>query len=363
MSSPVLPLDDRRPGPAGNDRPPIGGFFELDLGVHPGNWQAASVSIKSLWFDGELSVLAFRTGRSAFRHLLANLPARTAFLPSYLCRAMAMVAQDSGWQVRFYELNEDLSPALGGLAMAEVGDLVLAVDYFGRPPNAAFRRFAEARPDIVWVEDRAQALLPAAEPWGAFVLYSPRKLCGVPDGGYLVARSKVIRPPDLAPPAFPVPLLAPALLRFEDPAGCDNDRWYAAYRAAEDAMPTAAVAPTRLTGELLGRLDAVAFATRRRENYAALAGLLPGRSLWGGSTPDWVPQFFPLATERAGAIASELARQRIFCPRLWPELAQAASAQARHLAAHLLFLPCDHRYSPSDMVSVAAAFAGASKGA
>ena len=75
------------------------------------------------------------------------------------------------------------------------GDAVLVVSYFGNPIAPSWCTLSRQRPEIVWIEDRAQALWPNSNPMGSWVVYSPRKLIGVPDGGVLVRHGDPLEEP------------------------------------------------------------------------------------------------------------------------------------------------------------------------
>ena len=77
------------------------------------------------------------------------------------------------------------------LADVNEGDVVLFIDYFGFPCDAECARAAKQRG--AWVlEDACQALLSKHVGAAAdYVIYSPRKFLGVPDGGVLLANRGV----------------------------------------------------------------------------------------------------------------------------------------------------------------------------
>src|SRR5581483_4064910 len=153
--------------------------------------------------------------------------------------------------VGFFAVDERLDPDPDALdRQLEPGDAVVVIDYFGRLPPVALRALAARRRDVQWIEDRAQRLDPA-DGWGDFLIYSPRKLVGVPDGGVVVARGPLPALP--APRARPATLQAPSgLLRLEDDAA--SETWFARFREEEAAHSAAPEAISRLTRLLLERL-------------------------------------------------------------------------------------------------------------
>jgi hypothetical protein len=322
----------------------IGGVLPLHLPGRP----AAPHSVEGLWRRAGRSWSTYRSARGAFVDLLARLGPRTVWLPAYLCTTLADAARAVAGQLRFYPLDGQLEPDVEALTAAP-GDVVLVVHYFGRPPGAGLRALAAARPDIVWVEDRAQALDPAVPPFGDVLLYSPRELLGVPDGGVLVGVRHAFGGSSGAPGPEAAELARPLLLRLE--AEEHNDLWYGAYRASEAAMPSGPAPMSRLTEALLARIDVEPVARARRDNYARLHAALADLALFPDPEPAWVPLGLPVRVVDAAALARRLALRRVFCARHWGELPSDADAFAREhrLARELLTLPCDQRYGAADM--------------
>lgn len=340
---------------------PIGGFFGIELPTAIG-----AASVRARWqLPGPQA--AFATARSAFKGLLDALTSGSVFVPAYLCPEMTAVVPAA--RRRFYPVDARLSPQVPFLAArVKPGDLVLAVDYFGRPPGAEFLDYVARQPDVHFVEDCAQALATGRAAWGDWQLYSPRKLVGVPDGGLLVARSAraaATRLADSVPGdcATAVDRARAQWMRYEDEGEEHNDLWYPIHSAKEEAFGVARTRISRLTWELLERLDMEAIATARRSNHAVLAGLLADVALVGGPAEGWVPMGFPVRVpaQRRDAIRQRLFDARIFPAVHWEHLAAPAEefAPEHVLAASELTLPCDQRYTAAQMERLAVAFRAA----
>ena len=110
-----------------------------------------------------------------------------------------------------------------------------------------------------------------------------------------------------------------------------------------------------LTENLLRGID-YAFAERqRRENFRTLASLLDGYNLLSvREVPG--PFAYPLMLENGMALKKCLAAENIYVPTLWPELLQSfpSGSTEYRLAADILPLPVDQRYSTEDMQYLAA---------
>ena len=346
----------------------IGGFLPLDPGPPLGCGGTESVAER--WRAGAAAWHGFRNGRSALAlgACAAFAPIRRLWMPAFACRALeegAQAALQAGLagECAVYPLRPDgpleADPAFLARHVAP-GDAVLVIAYFGAPPGPALRDLAARRPDVIWIEDRAQALWPGPA-WGDALLYSPRKLLGVPDGGYLhlspqgAARARTLQ----AEPPSPIPPSPwPALRRFEDESA--RAEWFPPYRAAEARARVGPGAPSRMTGALLARQDFGAIAACRRANHALLASLVPAHFQLLLALDGGVPLGLPLLLPDAAATAARMAEAAIFCPVLWPEPSDPGPcARARALAGRVLLLPVDQRYGPEEMERVASVFRSA----
>jgi hypothetical protein len=331
--------------------PPIGGFFELHDPAEGGS----GPSVLEAWTGGR-AYAAFANARSAFAALAAVWPAATVWLPAFVCvDVMDGLARD---RVRFYPVEEGFAPDLGTLEVeAQDGDVVLLAAHFGLPVGRAARRFAERRRDLVFIEDRAQALGPDLGAGADYALYSPRKLLGVADGGILVAL-------DAAAP-LPQPTTAAAdaddlwrapLLRHADPLGVDNARWHAANQAKEAAMRAGPEAITPRSLAILSSTSMASLAEPRLANWRTLDARL---RRWSAlpSEPQAPPLGYVLrlpADIRARLLAA-LHAERIFAAVHWPQIAAPEADFPREAAwtRELVTLPCDHRYGEAEMRRIA----------
>ena len=324
----------------------VGGFFGLALAdIAP--------SRKSLWnmlVGGASTAIDFSCARAAIIWLLGRKvrPGARVWLPDYCCPELTRAIRRARFELKLYPVGSDLAPDIRGLAGLRAGDAAIAVDYFGRLPSRAFRAFVRAHPDILWIEDRAQALDPGPA-WAPWAVYSLRKIAGVCDGALLVsadqkltAGRRMSRPLDAA-------TSAPELLRFEDMDGSRNDEWYAAYRKRERRITDEPLPASRLARALAERLPFEAIRAARRANYAALHDRIGERCIWPERLGRWTPFAFPLVVDDARAVVQTLARRQIFCARHWAVLPRGAGEDALCLAGRLVSLPCDQRYCPADM--------------
>lgn len=334
--------------PADPPRRAIGGFFALETTRRI----PAADSVLGLWSKAGRLAGAFRNARSALLYVIETERPRRLWLPAYICPEIEAVAAVAGVPVLRFGIEADLSPRLAELDPRLVpGDAVLAVDYFGRAPSAAFRGLVASRPEIAWIEDRAQAFDPGIDPWGRWVIYSPRKILGTPDGG-LVYRVDGAPTPE---PAYKDDgdrsFLLPPLMRLDDGDGVPRNDTYLAYRDSEKRMssghaPISRTACRALAGSAASRITAI-----RRQNFRILAREFADIGLIAIHDPDFTPLGFPVLVPDAAAFTASLARDGLFVPRHWPRLSvdnPQFSFEAR-LARQEATLPCDQRYSEDDM--------------
>jgi hypothetical protein len=208
---------------------PVGGFF----GLHEPESCAEEQSILARWTTGR-RFAAFVSARSALDSLIEMTVPKKIWLPAYICEGL--IADSWRDRARFYPLV-GLEPHVVSLDHAAAAcDMVLAIDFFGFPPQDEFFRFVRRRTDLLFVENRAQALDPGTEPWGDCTLYSPRKLVGVADGGILVAErpGRTVPQPSERPDS--VALWTAPLLRYEDITEEYNQTWHEAHQAKKAWM-------------------------------------------------------------------------------------------------------------------------------
>ncbi len=328
----------------------IGGFFPLA----PGG-EASSNNYLSLWDVDLKNSLFFHNLRSAFWYLLTSAKPRKIWLPAYICPAMNQAAVKSGTTTEFYPINENLSPDVSFLeSRLESGEGVVAVDYFGRNPGEGFLQLVKETNDIIWIEDRAQALNPSDHTWGDYILYSPRKLIGVPDGGILVSNSGEL--PSPANETLQTSRFVEAYrLRQQDLDEENNDKWYSIFSQYETEMVPGLLAMSDISMNILSSTDPNPHIRQRSENYEVLFETLEDIALFKKATDSFTPLGFPIKVSNCMAIAAQLASRRIFVPRYWPELpSEVREFGFEHsLAESVLVLPCDHRYGDAEMLTIA----------
>lgn len=324
----------------------IGGVFALEETAR----QPDSESLLARWSKGAKASHLFHNARSALHHVLLTMAPKRCWLPAYLCPEILQAVPD-GLTVRYYPVGSALDPEFEALEnRLQPGDAVLGIAYFGRPMPVAWHALVQRRPDIVWIEDCAQALDNSERAFPYVRIFSPRKLLGAPDGGVLVDCDGRLPAPFLEPIRGDT-FIEPYRLRAADPAGDSNDQWYAAFRAAEDLMAVSLEAISDKSRKILEQTPVAPLIEARRRNYRVLLETLSAHALFDGAPDEWAPLGFPMRFAGADALCTWLADRRIFIPRHWRNLPSptAEFPEEHALSQDLLTLPCDQRYGEDGM--------------
>lgn len=293
---------------------------------------------------------AYSCARSALA-VVARWGTGRLWLPAYLCRALYDGAVASGREIAWYGVDSRLNPDFSEIPPNE---RVLVIDYFGRSPAQGVNNPLVSRPDLGWIEDRAQALDCRTAPFAPFLIYSPRKLVGVGEGGLLVGSGPFpLAEKPLQDEAF---FWAANDLRCADPDGLDPAAWRGAFIAREAAFEPGGMAMGHRTFLALNGFDWQPEAAARRSNWEVLARELADLALWPEQTVEFAPLAYPIIVEDAEAMVTHLASHRIWAPRHWADLPSPTRfAEAHALSRQCLSLPLDGRYGPEEMARIVAA--------
>lgn len=347
-----LPLADDTPEVS--DARAVGGYFELALEDIP----PLRGSVWEAW-TGDREYARFFNLRSALFRWLWQHGVSTLWLPTYCPPIVESNRLQCQFTRKFYSVGNRLEPASDFLAEVQPGEAVLTINYLGKPLPDAFCAALAARGDILWVEDRAQSLMPGKDSRAHAVIYSPRKLFGVPDGGVLVGKG-ARELEDWCLPTVPSAVSERHTLlaeRFERPDLMDSPhdlRWLK--HDMEHQLSRSRM--SRATEALLRRIPLEDTAQRRQSNWKHLYEELGELCLWRIEHPDFAPYAFPLLIPEGfptEILHTLLARQHVLCRRMWYPLALPKNLYPleESLAKRLLLLPCDQRYTERDMKQLA----------
>jgi dTDP-4-amino-4,6-dideoxygalactose transaminase len=236
--------------------------------------------------------------------------------------------------------------------------MVVVIDYFGFPFEMGWEEEARGRGAVV-VRDACQALLSTAESVRSdYHVYSPRKFLGIPDGGILTGTTVVPeerRQLEEAPAEWWLGgLVATVLRRSFDRHGGVRD-WFELFQRYEATAPVGTYRMSEVSRRIIEATDHAALAERRVRNYRVLADLLGDIALFPNLPAGVVPLGFPVRVPSRDKLRKALFDREIYPAVHWPvpSAVPGRFAEPRRLAAEVMTLPCDQRYSPGTMERVA----------
>ena len=335
----------------------IGGVFGL---AEP--WPLAGPKEVANWPFQRKDCYRLANGNSAFWLLARTLQPRKVWLPSFLCCSTVRAFREAGVQVEFFPIDEQLHVAdEHWLEEVVKGDLVVRINYFG------FRNtdpvFPAAKDRGAWlVDDAAQALLTREIGHDSdFVVYSPRKFVGIPDGGVLVARKpfeilEALRP---APAQWWLEAFSTVLLRREhDQSGASGD-WFSRFQHSETTSPVGPFCMSTLSASMLDHcFNFDEIAGQRRRNFLHLSDRLSEWACFPELPDDVVPLGFPIQVDNRELVRQALFENRIFPPVHWPidGTIPPQFVESLNLSNKIMTLVCDQRFGASDMERTADIF-------
>lgn len=298
------------------------------------------------------------TARSGLALVVEQLRPGRVWMPSYLCEVMLKAVASS--TVRWYAIDSKLRIASHKWTReVRPQDLVVFIDYFGFPTDADLVQAVKERQ--AWVlEDACQALLSAVtSPLSDFVLYSPRKFLGVPDGGIVIMNNRELPLPDQLPgppPEWWLRAVHASVLRHEFDRFGGERGWHDLFGQVEAGGPIRPCRMSELSQLLLKyHFDYRSIADRRKTNYQTLLQMLGEYALFGELPEGVVPLGFPVRLGNRDEVRRQLFEEKIYPPVHWIiEGAVPKAFDGSHkLSKQILTLVCDQRYDSSDMERMA----------
>lgn len=309
------------------------------------------------------NALTYRSGRDALKAAALVLKGGygRVLLPALCCESMVSPFTKHGITPVFYRSHPDYTADLADVREKLTDDSILLYEpYFGIDPfrREDLLRLKEEFPGVVLLEDRTQDLLRVRteESLADITVASIRKWTAVPDGGLLWSH-RFSPAPGINDPQFGL-LRHDAFLKktayHQSGDATLKDEFRHAFAQANELLDVSpqpvAMGEESLT--LLKKLDFAKIYALRQENARTLLSILKDAPVTLiTEKPEISTLYFPVLVEDQSGVQSALAKMGIYCPVIWPvpEEALGICLVAEHTAAHMLGIPCDHRYTPKDM--------------
>ena len=325
----------------------IGGMFGLE------GTPAPRYSSPDFLSGNTVQLVNARSGIALLMDLLS--PGRV-WMPSYFCGHVLKDVGERASAFSYYEVGYYLNlPSLAWVDEVQVNDLVVITNYFGFPSDPECEKRVKERGAWLLV-DACQALLSEnIDQFADFVLYSPRKFLGVPDGGVLIINNEI--PDDLftlkkAPTEWWLKAFTASVLRGEYDRHGGDRRWFKLFQETEVTAPIGAYAMSELSRKMLQySFDYGLIAERRVANYELLAAQLGEFALFPALPEGVVPMGFPIHITDRDRIRQIFFSHNIYPPVHWQiaGIVPDKFHDSHRLSAEIMTLPCDQRYGEQDM--------------
>lgn len=299
----------------------IGGYFELELPLHP---------------ELHAEAIAINSGRFCFEYLLRCRKYNKVYVPYFTCDTAIEPIIKLSIPYEYYHIDKKYR-IVGNITLAE-DEALLYTNYWGLQNEYCEKLAATYGKQLVLDYTQAFFSKPIA---GIDTFYSCRKYFGVPDGGYLytdvvadfdveqdesyLRMDSLIKRIDLSPEAG-----------YED---------FHRVSSLFHDMPIRRM--SKLTKRLMQSIDYERVAQQRIENYNTLRVALGGRELKCGE----VPMIFPYESAEGQQLRKHLILNKVFVAKYWPNVDEWTQEDfvERWMANHILPLPIDQRYYKEDM--------------
>lgn len=310
-----------------NTHETIGGFFGLEL-PHFANFPLRDMGI------------AVGSGRQALEFILRNIKEiNSLWIPYFICPTVLEPLKRLGIKTKHYSLDDSLTPILS--TPLDKYEYILYPNYFG-VKSAAVSKLAEEFSANLIIDNAMALFAPPLEQSHSF--YSPRKFCGVPDGGIAIFSPKrEISPLPPAPNAHEAHFLFTCLSEGVHAASCECEINEARLvHAPIQGMST-------LTSRLLDSIDFVAISKRRLENSHYLHTRLASWNRLHVQLTE-APAYYPFFTGLP-YLRDKLIDHGVLLPIFWEELLEILpiSSIEYKFITHILPLPIDQRLTPHQL--------------
>ncbi len=365
----------------------IGSVFEINPATVKKGGEASTLHLSQVDKYGKEHCCYTASGREAIELALISLERerpdirKRCLLPAYMCNCVFLPFLHRGWELVFYSVDRELEAAgeeIFRLALEHDPGLIFIHPYYGADTCAGLRRQLAGlrRSGVLVMEDVTQSYyLEEAGKDADFVVGSLRKWYAVPDGGFVASDIPLAEDVLETGEEYARERLVPLVQKWEylkekerRTGGALTAGWLprkAEYlkrnRNLENALDCyqGVRRISRISAEILSRVDEEGARRRREENYHALYQHICGmKRLWAilPEKETHAPLYLPVYVKERDSLQRFLAGYGIYAPVLWPvgeENKDFLQGDGTYIFEHMLALPIDQRYDAGDMEQLA----------
>ena len=294
------------------------------------------------------------SGRSALKLIAKNIERKTIYLPNYICESVIQPFKLYGFEIYFYNINQDFQPQLNTIDLNKKIGAFLHMGYFGFDTNNNLNDIIKKlkKTGTIIIEDITHTILSKnkLDFKSDYYIASLRKWIGIYDGAVLITDSEI---KELKLPNNNELL---KLRKVADKQKNDylnnmttSKKYLDVYMEAEKTLNGLNVYSISDESKLiLATTDFSKIQMIRRNNYKTLRDKLANYNSLQ-LKKHTVPLSFPMLTEKRNSIRKELIKEQIFCPIHWP--------RPKDTGENILFdleisIPIDQRYNLNDMTNI-----------
>jgi len=317
-------------------------------------------------------------GRTALKFLMESLkdmkPTKGILLPNYLCESIILPLTDIGIPFEFYKVDKHFKVVLNDLeGLLKPDWAVLVLDYFNIRQDKEILNYLQIiKKTNIIVEDITHSLFDQKDPIGHFQIASLRKWLGIPSGSlirdfYKGNLQNYVLPETCEENRSVIQkrLYAATLKSFYIENGLNNDtklKFLDLFAESEMILDTSDIKVQyidEISKEIIHHYDFKTMMGIRKRNYKFLFDDLSKiqeiEVMNGVPNRNKVPLGFPINVQDRDALRSSLIKEQIYPPVHWPlpkELLLEPTDDILNISKSILTLPCDQRYSETDMKRV-----------
>lgn len=330
----------------------IGGLFPFEATIPADNGYFQKICPP----EGDISFMM--SGRCGIFRCLEDISQqdhrKIAYVPIYTCETVLAPFEKAGYQLKFYELDENLRSVFDESVLDEISVLSLCGYYGFCSYDHNFVRACKDRGIIIF-EDITHSLLSSdgIDPLCDYAAGSFRKWMGVSCGGVAIKRNGKFTAPLLPVDAHHLELRDQAISQSSGDLFWKGElllrQMFDSYGSDDHSA------------FILRHADLKSICSKRRENFSAILAGLPAhpsgfRPVFPVLTPEAVPSHFTLYADSRDSFQQYLEERGIHSTVYWPVgplVDLTGHDTAKYIYDHIVALPCDQRYTVDDMSRIA----------